>query len=66
MGLMGSISAYDALGMTVVTARVWQYDHGQQEGRWVLLERTVELEPSFEENPRQWLIDALVGCIEGM
>lgn len=66
MRLLGSIYAYEAMGRVVVTARVWDERRETAERGIDLLTARTEFAGTGEDDPREWLRDALVGMLEDM
>lgn len=64
MWYSASINAHDVLDHVVITARVWG-DGGMGERQMVeQFSCATTIDGSGEDDPRQWLMDALVGLIE--
>lgn len=61
---IATVSAYDALDAVVVTAHVRQYGDVPEEPSSIVFECTTSLPGTGESDPRQWLVDALVGLLE--
>lgn len=66
MRLLGSIYAYEVMGEVIVTARVWDERKETAETGKDLLTAKTQFSGTGEDDPRQWLLDALVGLIEDM
>lgn len=66
MYLLGSLRAYDVMGDVIIVGRVHSGSVEEAESGTDLFQHVVQVRGTGEDDPREWLKDALVAFIEGM